>query len=369
MLVKSKSMFELKNAKDSSQGFQLLELMDSMNHEQLVFCNDKETGLKAIIAIHDTTLGPALGGTRMWHYYNEADALLDVLRLSRGMTYKAAITGLNLGGGKAVIIGDARKLKSEALMRKFGQFVNSLGGKYITAEDVGMSAEDMKFVKMETDFVTGIPVEMGGSGDPSPVTAYGVYMGIKASANFKWGSDDLKDKTVVVQGVGHVGENLVKHLSEEGAKVIINDINKDNLKRVSELYNTEIVDGDSVYEIDMDIYSPCALGATINDNTIDKLKCAIIAGAANNQLKDENKHANILKEKDILYAPDFLINAGGLINVYSELNNYDREKSLEKTRKIFDTTLEIFLKAEEENITTNAAALKLAKERIQKAKN
>ena len=369
MLVKSKSMFELKNPKDSSQGFQVLELMDSMDHEQLVFCNDKETGLKAIIAIHDTTLGPALGGTRMWHYNNEADALVDVLRLSRGMTYKAAITGLNLGGGKAVIIGDAKKLKSEALMRKFGQFVNSLGGKYITAEDVGMSAEDMKFVKMETDFVTGIPVEMGGSGDPSPVTAYGVYMGIKASANFKWGSDDLKDKTVVVQGVGHVGENLVKHLSEEGVKVIINDINKDNLKRVSELYNTEIVDGDSVYDIDMDIYSPCALGATINDNTIDKLKCAIIAGAANNQLKDENKHANILKEKDILYAPDFLINAGGLINVYSELNNYDREKSLEKTRKIFDTTLEIFLKAEEENITTNAAALKLAKERIQKAKN
>lgn len=369
MLVKSKSMFELKNPKDLSQGFQVLELMDSMDHEQLVFCNDKETGLKAIIAIHDTTLGPALGGTRMWHYNNEADALVDVLRLSRGMTYKAAITGLNLGGGKAVIIGDAKKLKSEALMRKFGQFVNSLGGKYITAEDVGMSAEDMKFVKMETDFVTGIPVEMGGSGDPSPVTAYGVYMGIKASANFKWGSDDLKDKTVVVQGVGHVGENLVKHLSEEGVKVIINDINKDNLKRVSELYNTEIVDGDSVYDIDMDIYSPCALGATINDNTIDKLKCAIIAGAANNQLKDENKHANILKEKDILYAPDFLINAGGLINVYSELNNYDREKSLEKTRKIFDTTLEIFLKAEEENITTNAAALKLAKERIQKAKN
>ncbi len=369
MLVKPKSMFELKNAKDSEQLFQVLETMDSMNHEQLVFCNDKETGLKAIIAIHDTTLGPALGGTRMWNYDNEVDAMIDVLRLSRGMTFKAAITGLNLGGGKAVIIGDAKTLKSEALMRKFGQFVNSLGGKYITAEDVGMSAQDMKYVKMETNFVTGIPLEMGGSGDPSPVTAYGVYMGIKASAKYRWGSDNLKDKKVVVQGVGHVGENLVKYLSEEGAKVIINDINKENLKKVSELYNTDIVDGDSVYDIEMDIYSPCALGATVNDITIEKLKCEIIAGAANNQLKDENKHANILKEKDILYAPDFLINAGGLINVYSELNNFDREKALEKTKKIYDTTLEIFIKAEEENITTNAAALKLAKERIQQAKN
>ncbi|MGC6470148.1 MAG: Glu/Leu/Phe/Val family dehydrogenase [Flavobacteriales bacterium] len=342
--------------------------MESMNHEQIVFCNDAETGLKAIIAIHDTTLGPALGGTRMWHYENENDALVDVLRLSRGMTYKAAITGLGLGGGKAVIIGDATTLKSEQLMRRFGQFVDGLGGKYITAEDVGMSANDMKFVKMETDYVTGIPKEMGGSGDPSPVTAYGVYMGMKASAKFKWGSDDLINKTILVQGVGHVGENLVKYLTEEGAKVLINDINQQNLEKVSSLYNATVVEGFDIYDIPMDIYSPCALGATLNNNTIKQLKCEIIAGAANNQLRDENIHAQLLKDNDILYAPDFLINAGGLINVYSELNGYERENALAQTRRIYDTTLEILKIAEQDDLTTHKAAFKLAQDRINKAK-
>ena len=226
----------------------------------MFFCQDNETGLKAIIAIHDTTLGPALGGTRMWDYKEEEDAIKDVLRLSRGMTFKAAITGLKLGGGKAVIVGDAKTQKNEALMRRFGSFVNSLNGKYITAEDVGMSTEDMRFVKMETDHVTGIPVEMGGGGDPSPVTAYGVYMGMKAAAKFKWGSDNLKGKVVLVQGVGHVGENVVKHLTEEGAKVIINDINEDNIKRVCDLYNPEVIDGDSLYEIPMDILFSMCLG-------------------------------------------------------------------------------------------------------------
>jgi leucine dehydrogenase len=362
-------MLEVTNVKDSEQSFQVIQMMQEMNHEQLVFCNDKETGLKAIIAIHDTTLGPALGGTRMWDYESDNDAIIDVLRLSRGMTFKAAITGLSLGGGKAVIIGDASTQKNEALMRKFGEYVNSLGGKYITAEDVGMSANDMEFVKKETEFVTGIPVEMGGGGDPSPVTAFGVYMGVKASAKHKWGSDDLRGKKVLVQGVGHVGENLVKHLSEDGAEVLINDINLDNLNRVSELYGAAKVEGDLIYDLDVDIYSPCALGATINDHTINQLKCDIIAGAANNQLKDENKHAEMLVEKGILYAPDFLINAGGLINVYSELNGYDREKAIAQTRKIYDTTLEIFSKADNENITTHQAALKLAMERISQAKN
>jgi leucine dehydrogenase len=361
-------MLEVKESKAVEQEFQILDMMQSMEHEQLVFCNDKETGLKAIIAIHDTTLGPALGGTRMWQYENDMDAVIDVLRLSRGMTLKASITGLNLGGGKAVIIGDANKTKTEALMRKFGQYVNSLGGRYITAEDVGMTAKDMEYVKKETDFVTGIPVEMGGSGDPSPVTAFGVYMGMKAAAKHKWGSDDLSGKIVAVQGVGHVGENLVKHLSEEGATVLINDINTENLKKVSNKYPTTIIDGDAIYDTDMDIYSPCALGATINDLTINRLKCQIIAGAANNQLKDENIHSQLLKQKDILYAPDFLINAGGLINVYSELMDYDRETALQQTRKIYDTTLEIFSKAEQEHITTHQAALKLAKERIANAK-
>jgi leucine dehydrogenase len=362
-------MLEEKNVKDSVEDFQVIEKMNQMNHEQLVFCNDKETGLKAIIAIHDTTLGPALGGTRMWNYNCDNDAIIDVLRLSRGMTFKAAITGLSLGGGKAVIIGDSSTQKSEALMRKFGEYVNSLGGKYITAEDVGMSASDMVHVKKETDFVTGIPVEMGGGGDPSPVTAFGVYMGMKAAAKYKWGSDDLNAKKILVQGVGHVGENLVKHLSDDGADVYINDINEVNLQRVSDLYNAQIVEGNLIYDLDVDIYSPCALGATINDITIEMFKCEIIAGAANNQLKDEDKHAKRLQEKGILYAPDFLINAGGLINVYSEINGYDREKAISQTRKIYDTTLEIFSKSDEEEITTHQAALRLAMERIAQAKN
>ena len=362
-------MLEVKNVNDSVKDFQVVEMMTQMNHEQLVFCNDKETGLKAIIAIHDTTLGPALGGTRMWNYDCDNDAIIDVLRLSRGMTFKAAITGLSLGGGKAVIIGDSSTQKTEALMRKFGEYVNSLGGKYITAEDVGMSALDMVHVKKETDFVTGIPVEMGGGGDPSPVTAFGVYMGMKASAKYKWGSDDLNAKKILVQGVGHVGENLVKHLTEEGADVFINDINVANLKRVSEFYNCQTVEGNLIYDLDVDIYSPCALGATINDTTIEQFKCEIVAGAANNQLLDEDKHAKMLQENGILYAPDFLINAGGLINVYSEINGYDREKAIAQTRKIYDTTLEIFSKSEEENITTHQAALKLATERIAQAKN
>lgn len=250
-------MIEVKDLQQAAESNPILRKMSEMGHEQVVFCQDTETGLKAIIAIHNTVLGPALGGTRMWKYDNELDALKDVLRLSRGMTYKAAVTGLALGGGKAVIVGDASTEKTEALMRKFGEYVNSLGGKYITAEDVGMSTKDMEYVKMETDHVTGIPVEMGGSGDPSPVTAYGVYMGMKASAKFKWGSDDLNGKRVVVQGIGHVGENLVKHLTEEGATVIINDINEARLKEVSEMYGAEIMMGDAIYDVEMDICTLC----------------------------------------------------------------------------------------------------------------
>ena len=335
-------------------------------HEQVVFCHDKETGLKSIIGIHSTTLGPALGGTRMWNYNNEVDAIHDVLRLSRGMSFKASISGLNLGGGKAVIIGDARKDKTEAMMRKFGQFVNSLSGRYITAEDVGINTKDMEYVKMETDHVTGIPQSMGGSGDPSPVTAYGVYMGMKASAQQKWGSDSLEGKRVVVQGVGHVGETLVKYVTEEGAKVIINDIYDDVLENVASKYGSEIVKGD-IYDLDMDIYAPCALGATLNDNTLDRLKCSVVAGAANNQLADENKHGAILREKGILYAPDFLINAGGLINVYSEIAKYSSEESFKRTEEIFNTTLKIFAEADANNITTHHAALKIAQERIDNA--
>lgn len=339
--------------------------MTTYDHEQVVFCQDNATGLKAIIAIHNTTLGPALGGTRMWAYNNELEALTDVLRLSRGMSYKAAITGLNLGGGKAVIIGDSYTQKSEALFRRFGKFVNSLGGKYITAEDVGISPKDMEYVKMETNHVTGLPVSMGGSGDPSPVTAYGVYMGIKASVKELTGSDSLAGKKVAVQGVGHVGHALVGYLSKENAKVYVSDINEDRLKNVSKEFGAEIVQGDAIYEVDMDVYAPCALGATVNDETLAKLKCSIIAGAANNQLEKEEIHGMAVMEKGLLYAPDFLINAGGLINVNSEVEGYGRDRSMELTENIYNTTLDIYKMSKEQGIPTYAAANKLAEERIE----
>ena len=347
----------------------VISKMNILGHEQVVFCQDVVTGLRAIIAIHNTTLGPALGGTRMWHYANEEDALNDVLRLSRGMTYKAAISGLDLGGGKAVIIGNAKNDKTKALMRKFGQYVDSLGGKYITAKDVGMDTKDMQYVRMETKHVTGIPESMGGSGDPSPVTAFGVYMGMKASARYKLGSDKLVGKTILVQGIGHVGENLVRYLTEEKANVIINDINKERLNKLSEKYGVTHVMGDAIFDLDMDIYAPCALGATVNPSTISRLKCKIIAGAANNQLADEERDAKLCADKGICYAPDFLINAGGLINVYSELKGYNRQKALNQTRKIYDTTLEILQKADLDNITTHVAALDIAQQKINDRKN
>lgn len=336
-----------------------------MGHEQVVFCHDEETGLKAIIGVHSTVLGPALGGTRMWNYANDAEALRDVLRLSRGMTYKASISGLNLGGGKAVIIGDSRKDKSDELMKKFGEYVDSLSGRYITAEDVGINTHDMEMVKSKTDHVTGIPESMGGSGDPSPVTAYGVFMGMKAAAKYRWGTDNLEGKKVFVQGVGHVGETLVKHLSESGAQVMINDIHEDTLDRISNTYNATIV-RENLYDLDMDIYAPCALGATVNDETIGRLKAEVIAGAANNQLADELRHGTMLREKGIVYAPDFLINAGGLINVYSEIAKYDRAEALRRTEDIYNTTLTILTEAETHGITTHQAALKVAEERVAK---
>lgn len=348
-------------AKESST---IIKQMNVFNHEQVVFCNDNETGLKAIIAIHNTVLGPALGGTRMWAYNSESEALNDVLRLSRGMTYKAAISGLNLGGGKAVIIGDSKSLKSEALMRRFGKFVNSLGGKYITAEDVGIGTKDMEYVKMETNHVTGLPESMGGGGDPSPVTAYGVYMGMKASAKFTYGSDDLKDKKVLVQGIGHVGESLVHLLMKEGAKVTINDINEERVNAIAKETGANVYKGNDIYSLDIDIYAPCALGATVNSDSLSKLKCSIIAGAANNQLEDEVLHGNMILEKGIVWAPDFLINAGGLINVYSELNGYNRKAAMDKASQIYDVTTAILKTAHEQKITTISAAKAIAEKRI-----
>lgn len=339
------------------------------DHEQIVFCNDKDTGLKAIIGIHNTVLGPALGGTRMWDYASEWEALNDVLRLSRGMTYKSAITGLNLGGGKAVIIGDAKTQKTPELMRRFGRFVDSLSGKYITAEDVGMETADMDTVHEVTKNVVGISEEKGGSGNPSPITAYGVFMGLKAAAKHKFGTDNLEGKTVLVQGIGHVGETLVKHLTENGAKVYISDINQERLEEVKKKYDANIFEGKDVYDAEVDIYAPCALGATINDDTVKRIKAKVIAGAANNQLADEATHGKILKERGIVYAPDFLINAGGIINVYAELEKYDKKEILKKTENIYNTTLEILTKADKEEMTSHYAALKIAQQRIDDRKN
>jgi leucine dehydrogenase len=335
-------------------------------HEQVVFCQDKQAGLKAIIAIHNTVLGPAAGGTRMWAYNNEADALHDVLRLSRGMTFKNAISGLNLGGGKAVIIGDARSQKTETLFRSFGKFVESLNGKYITAEDVGISTADIEYIAMQTQHVAGKPEYMGGSGDPSPVTAYGVYMGMKAAAKKAYGTDSLQGKRILVQGVGHVGSYLVGHLVKENTKVFISDFYEDRAKEVAQKYKVEVIDKESVYDLDVDIYSPCALGATLNDNTLPKLKCSIVAGAANNQLEDEKRHGDMCKERNILYAPDFLINAGGIINVYYEIvGNYNRERVTKHAERIYDYTQNIFATAEADNINTHQAALQLALKRIE----
>lgn len=333
-------------------------------HQKVVFCKDDDTGLRAIIAIHDTTLGPAVGGTRMWSYQTEAEALNDVLRLSKAMTYKAAITGLNLGGGKAVIIGDSRTDKSEALMRRFGRFIENLNGLFITAEEVGTGPKDMEYIRMETKHVTGVPESIGGSGDPSPVTAKGVFMGIKACVKELYGTDSLAGRTVAVQGTGHVGEHLVGLLRNENAKVYVSDINDERLIRVAKKYGAEMVNNNNLFDLDFDIYAPCALGATVNSETISRMKCRIIAGSANNQLADEKEDGKLLLEKEIIYAPDYLINAGGLINVYSELKGYNKKRTMQLAENIYEATREVLKKSKLENIPTIIAANQIAEKRI-----
>jgi leucine dehydrogenase len=362
--INYKRMVEMKEQTKTGSASVFSEVT-KLGHEQVVFCHDEPTGLKAIIGIHNTVLGPALGGTRMWHYASEEEALIDVLRLSRGMTYKAAISGLNLGGGKAVIIGNPAQLKNEAFLRRFGRFVDSLGGRYITAEDVNMNTADMVHISQETDFVTGLPETMGGGGDPSPVTAYGTYLGMKASAKKVYGSDSLAGKKIAVQGVGQVGKYLVEYLIKEGAAVSVTDISEERIKYVVDKFGVKVVGMDEVYDLDVDIYAPCALGATLNDNTIPRLKAQIVAGAANNQLHIEEVHGRQLINRGILYAPDFLINAGGLINVCAEFEGgYNREVAYGKAEKIYDTCTNIFELAEKENITTQEAAMKIAEKRI-----
>lgn len=345
---------------------EIFKYMEKYGYEQLVLCHDKTTGLKAVICIHDTTLGPALGGLRMWNYASEDDAILDALRLARGMTYKNAAAGLNLGGGKSVIWGNSRTDKSEELFRAFGRFVDSLGGRYITAEDVGTSVEDMEWVRLETDHVAGLR-EL--SGDPSPFTAYGVYMGMKATAKVAFGDDSLKGKRIAVQGLGHVGYYLCKHLHEEGAKLIVTDIYQDNVERVVKEFGAEAVAPEKIYSVDCDIFSPNALGAIINDETIPQFKCRVIAGAANNQLKEPEKHGVIIEEKGFFYAPDYIINAGGVINVAEELNGYDKERALKKVAGIYDNVAKVFKIAKEQGVPTYIAADRLAEERIAKIHN
>ena len=348
------------NAHAPASGLDIFASMDSMGHEQVLLSHDPSCGYFGIIAIHDTTLGPALGGTRFWQYGTTDEAITDALRLARGMTYKSAVAGINLGGGKSVIIGDNKRVDREALFRAHGRFIETLGGRYITAEDIGTSPADMEYIKLETDHVAGL---LGLSGDPSPVTGYGVYVGMKAAAKVRWGSDSLSGKTVAVQGAGKVAHYLMQHLHAEGARIIVTDIDAEKVKRAVEEFGARSVPPDAIYDQEADIYAPCALGATINDVTLPRLKVQIIAGGANNQLA-EDRHGDELERRGILYAPDYVINGGGVINVYGELHRWPVERAKKKAGEIYDTLLRIFEIAKRERIPTYRAADRLAEQRV-----
>ncbi|MBH0168536.1 branched-chain amino acid dehydrogenase [Fictibacillus sp. 18YEL24] len=344
---------------------EIFKYMETYDYEQMVICQDKQSGLKAIICIHDTTLGPALGGTRMWTYETEDAAIEDALRLAKGMTYKNAAAGLNLGGGKTVIIGDPKKDKNEEMFRAFGRYIQGLNGRYITAEDVGTTVEDMDLIYQETQFVTGVSPAFGSSGNPSPVTAYGVYRGMKAAAMEAFGTDSLEGKVIAVQGVGHVAYTLCKHLHEERASLIVTDINKEAVQRAVRDFGAKAVEIDEIYSVDCDIFAPCALGAIINDDTIPQIKAKVIAGAANNQLK-ETRHGDAIHEMGIVYAPDYVINAGGVINVADELNGYNRDRAMKKVETIYDNIASVIEISKRDNIPTYLAADRLAEERIER---
>ena len=348
----------------------LFDYLEKYDYENLLICQEKETGLKAIIAIHDTTLGPAVGGCRMWTYDHEDDAIEDALRLARGMTYKYAAAGINLGGGKTVIIGNPYKDKTEALFRALGRFINRLGGRYITGADVGTTMQDMEYIRTETPHIVTVPESYGGAGDIAPYTALGTFQGIKASANEIYGSDSLEGKTVLVQGLGKVGGNLIKLLNDAKAKILIADTDERLVAKYSDEYKLQVIQPELVYETECDIFAPCALGATVNDQTIDKFKCKIIAGAANNTLKEE-KHGEILKQKGILFAPDYIVNAGGTIFDTDRLGVsgvHNKERAVQNVLKVYDTTKAVFKIAKEKNITPMDAADLYAKRRIDELK-
>ena len=336
----------------------------NQDHEQIVYCSDKDLGLKAIIGIHDTTLGPSIGGTRMWNYSTEEEGLKDVLRLSKAMSLKSSLAGLNAGGGKAVIIGDL-KLKNQNFIKKYASFINDINGKYWTAQDVNISSQDMIWMKDVTPFVVGMPEEQGGLGDSSHPTAYGVYLGMKAASKFVYGTDSLEGKKIALQGIGKVGAKLIEYLTKENANIYVSDINKEILKNITDKYKVSTFKNSELYSMELDIFSPCALGAILNSESIKKLKCKIVAGAANNQLEDDKIHDIELKEKNIIYVPDFLINAGGVISVYHEqIQDLSKEKVFGMTENIYSKVEDVLKLSSENDISTNASAMKIALDRI-----
>ena len=349
----------------------MFQQIAEMGHERILLCSNPEVGLKAIIAVHSTVLGPGLGGLRMYPFKDFEEAITDALRLSRGMTYKAAAAGLNLGGGKAVILGDPKSDKSEALFRSFGRYVESLNGLYITAEDVGTDMEDMETILTETRWVTGVSPAHGGSGDPSPVTAYGVLQGMKAAANLIYGEPELKGRSVAIQGLGSVGYYLAKYLKREGAaKIFGADIDSEAAQKAASEFDVELVPTDQIVQAECDILAPCAMGATLSDQSIPQLKCRIVAGAANNQLAEEERDGMALHGREILYAPDFVIGGAELyqtelINVYNELTgHYNQDRALRMTRGIYLNLMRVFEISRNEKIPTYVAADRMAEERI-----
>jgi leucine dehydrogenase len=346
---------------------QIFSSLAEGEHEQVAFWSDKVARLRSIIAVHDTTLGPAIGGVRMFPYKSEEEALKDVLLLSRSMTYKAAAAGINLGGGQGVIIGDPNKDKSELILRSFGRFVESLNGRYITAEDAGTTVEDMEIVRYETKYVTGLSRALGGGGDPGPVTAIGLMYGLLACAEKVFGKKSLEGVSVAIQGLGNVGFNLADLLFKEGCKLFVTDSDPQKAKEAEEKFHAQIITPEKIYDVEADVFSPNALGGIINDRTIDRLKVKIVAGAANNQL-EHDRHGDVLHVKKILYAPDFVIGAGGLINVVNELEGYHRQKAINQAKGIYDILSKVLERSEKENISTYKAANLLAEERINQVK-
>ncbi|MBM3933116.1 MAG: Glu/Leu/Phe/Val dehydrogenase [SAR202 cluster bacterium] len=345
-----------------------MEYMERYKFEQFTMCYEPSVGLKAFIAIHSTTLGPSSGGVRIWPHPTEEDAIMDALRLARAMTYKSAVAGIPLGGGKGLIWADSRKDKNEAMLRAFGRFVDTLGGRYITTEDVGMTPRDLEHIAQETKYVVGLPRTMGGSGDTSEMTGLGLYLGMKACAKELWGSDSLAGKTIAMQGFGNVGRNTAYHLVKEGVKLVVADFYQPATEVANSLGAT-IVKPEEIYDQKADIFSPCALGAVINDNTIKRIKAPIICGGANNQLAEE-RHGEQLHQMGVLYAPDYVVNAGGIINASCEVGvTYNPDRAKEITQRIYDTTLKVFQTSKDEKIPTSVAADRMAERRIAATRN